>query len=157
MRGIIQDEAWSLAARLLSAGITPSVHNSTSKHLYSSRQSLSPCPAPKTPLISAQVLHHRPPAPPPLTPLQAEEDAARRLNVGRVLPSAALSGTNSRAKHSELIGKPFLRQKVEAASMSLTLAFLTLADSRQQRAMESSLTKRPLSTSQVPSNRPFAP
>lgn len=55
--------------------------------------------------------------------MQAEEDAARRLNVGRVLPSAALSGTNSRAKHTELIGKPFLRQKVEAACMSLRLAF----------------------------------
>lgn len=64
---------------------------------------------------------------PPLTPVQAEEDAARRLNVGRVLPSAALSGTNSRAKHTELIGKPFLRQKVEAACMSLLLAYLTCA------------------------------
>ncbi|KIR71497.1 hypothetical protein I310_04804 [Cryptococcus deuterogattii CA1014] len=71
--------------------------------------------------------------------LRAEEDAARRLNVGRVLPSAALSGTNSRAKHSELIGKPFLRQKVEAASKSHGIKFDEEATLYLTGAIESSL------------------
>ncbi|OXG09961.1 hypothetical protein C366_06892 [Cryptococcus neoformans Tu401-1] len=71
--------------------------------------------------------------------LRAEEDAARRLNVGRVLPSAALSGTNSRAKHTELIGKPFLRQKVEAASKSHGIKFDEEATLYLTGAIESSL------------------
>ncbi|WVO17952.1 hypothetical protein L204_105650 [Cryptococcus depauperatus] len=71
--------------------------------------------------------------------LRAEEDAARRLNVGRVQPSAALSGVNSRAKHSELIGKPYLRQKVENTSRNHGIKFDDESALYLSSAIESSL------------------
>ncbi|KAK6906933.1 hypothetical protein I204_00261 [Kwoniella mangroviensis CBS 8886] len=47
--------------------------------------------------------------------LRAEEDAARRLNVGKSINvSSSISGLNSRAKRTDLIGKVALKEKVDA-------------------------------------------
>ncbi|KAK8861334.1 hypothetical protein IAR55_002153 [Kwoniella newhampshirensis] len=46
---------------------------------------------------------------------RAEEDAARRLNVGRSINvNPSITGANSRAKRTDLIGKNALKAKVEA-------------------------------------------
>ncbi|WVQ73865.1 hypothetical protein IAR50_003446 [Cryptococcus sp. DSM 104548] len=70
--------------------------------------------------------------------LRAEEDAARRLNVGRVLPTSG-SASTSRAKVSEIVGRPFLRQKVETVSKNHGVKFDEEATLYLTSAVESSL------------------
>ncbi|ODN80787.1 hypothetical protein L202_02938 [Cryptococcus amylolentus CBS 6039] len=70
--------------------------------------------------------------------LRAEEDAARRLNVGRVLPTAG-SASTSRAKVSEIVGRAFLRQKADAISKNHGVKFDDDATLYLTSAIESSL------------------
>ncbi|WWD16764.1 hypothetical protein CI109_101196 [Kwoniella shandongensis] len=54
---------------------------------------------------------------------RAEEDAARRMNVGKLVNlNPSITGANSRGKKTDLIGKTALREKVEAIAKDHGLA-----------------------------------
>ncbi|WRT65441.1 uncharacterized protein IL334_002384 [Kwoniella shivajii] len=56
--------------------------------------------------------------------LRAEEDAARRLNVGKAVTSnSSYAGLKSRAKKTDLIGKSALKEKVEAIAKDHGVTF----------------------------------
>ncbi|WWC68989.1 uncharacterized protein I206_102925 [Kwoniella pini CBS 10737] len=56
--------------------------------------------------------------------LRAEEDAARRLNVGKAInTNSFITGLNSRAKRTDLIGKPALKEKVDAIAKDHGVTF----------------------------------
>ncbi|WWC59982.1 uncharacterized protein I303_102545 [Kwoniella dejecticola CBS 10117] len=56
--------------------------------------------------------------------LRAEEDAARRLNVGKAITSnSSITGLNSRAKKTDLIGKTALKEKVDAIAKNHNVTF----------------------------------